>query len=158
LKIKSTFSLKETQADVIVTEQSELRLDIEEKKEAEEKTPITQQVIENALGKYASAKKESGAMQLYTTLSTSQVILHEYKITLALTNQIQLSAFENAKHEILLELKQTLQCPELTLSAEVNSNTTEITAFKPNDIFSAMAEKNPALLQLKKRFDLEIDY
>jgi hypothetical protein len=26
------------------------------------------------------------------------------------------------------------------------------------DIFKAMSERNPALLELKKRFDLEIDY
>ena len=34
----------------------------------------------------------------------------------------------------------------------------EVKAYKPADKFKLMAEKNPALLEFKKRFDLDIEY
>ncbi|MBC7475888.1 MAG: hypothetical protein H7263_16520, partial [Candidatus Sericytochromatia bacterium] len=34
----------------------------------------------------------------------------------------------------------------------------EVKAYKPDDKFKMMAEKNPALLELKRRFDLNVEY
>jgi len=43
---------------------------------------------------------------------------------------------------------------EITVSEIVG----EVKAYKPADKFKLMAEKNVALLEFKKRFDLDIEY
>jgi hypothetical protein len=51
-----------------------------------------------------------------------------------------------------------LQNTTLLVDIKISESMEQIKAYKPMDIFKAMSEKNPALLELKKRFDLEIDY
>jgi hypothetical protein len=46
----------------------------------------------------------------------------------------------------------------MQLEIKVSEIVGEIKAYKPADKFKLMAEKNPALLELKKRFDLDIEY
>ncbi len=55
-------------------------------------------------------------------------------------------------------LENALQNNSITLNVEISIQAIQSKAYKPADIFKAMVEKNPALLELKKRFDLEIDY
>jgi hypothetical protein len=44
------------------------------------------------------------------------------------------------------------------LEIELLEHSAPSKAYKPMDIFREMAEKNPAILELKKLFDLEVDY
>jgi hypothetical protein len=62
------------------------------------------------------------------------------------------------RQDIIDELRSRLQNNLLTLELAISEIETQSKAFKPVDIFRAMAERNPALVELKKRFDLEIDY
>jgi hypothetical protein len=51
-----------------------------------------------------------------------------------------------------------LQNSSIAVEVELSQHEVQTRAYKPSDVFKAMSEKNPALLELKKRFDLEIDY
>ena len=56
------------------------------------------------------------------------------------------------------EIRQTLQNNLVQLEIELLEYSAPSKAYKPMDIFREMAEKNPAILELKKLFDLEVDY
>ena len=62
------------------------------------------------------------------------------------------------KQDLVDELRKKLQNNLIALDIAITKTETQTKVFKPSDVFKNMIEKNPALLEMKKRFDLEIDY
>lgn len=108
--------------------------------------------------KYAEEKLTQGARQLGTILKTSAISFSNNIITLTINNETQKEQLSNVKQGFVDDIRKQLQNNLIGLEIEISQVETQSKAFKPMDIFKAMTEKNPALLELKKRFDLEIDY
>lgn len=79
-------------------------------------------------------------------------------MTLVINNETQKEQFMPVRHNLVDTLRLELQNTSLNIEVLISKTETQMKAYKPMDIFKAMTEKNPALLELKKRFDLEIDY
>ena len=62
------------------------------------------------------------------------------------------------RQDILDTLRNLLQNKQTQLNIIVSEAVNETKAYKPDDKFKLLAEKNPALLELKKRFDLSVEY
>ena len=62
------------------------------------------------------------------------------------------------KQDMLDDLRTILQNKKTQIDITVSEVMGEVKAYKPADKFKLMAEKNPALLEFKKRFDLDIEY
>ncbi len=62
------------------------------------------------------------------------------------------------KQDMLDELRIILKNKQTQLEIKVMETVENLKAYKPLDKFKLMAEKNPMLLELKKRFDLDIEY
>lgn len=92
------------------------------------------------------------------TLTTSAISFKNNTISLNLTNATQLEKIQNMKQELLDEIRKSLKDNRVSLEVSMSKTESITKAYKPSDIFKTMGEKNPALLELKKRFDLEIDY
>jgi len=56
------------------------------------------------------------------------------------------------------EIRKALQNSSIGIEIRLSENEAQPKAYKPADIFKVMSEKNPVLLDMKKRFGLEIDY
>ena len=157
LNIKSEFSLndlKKTQALNSISEDTNIistSVPVLNKE-------ITIEDVKQAIVAYADLKEKSGARQLSITLTTAQLTFENNIIKLGINNETQREQLQNAKQVFLDELRKQLQNNLVGLEIELLQNQAETKAYKPKDVFKAMAEKNPALLELKKRFDLEIDY
>jgi DNA polymerase-3 subunit gamma/tau len=65
---------------------------------------------------------------------------------------------QNLKQELLDDIRSKLGSNKISLEIGLLKTEIQAKAYKPGDVFKSMAEKNPSLLELKKRFDLEIDY
>lgn len=79
-------------------------------------------------------------------------------ITLIINNETQREQFMLIRQNFADSIRAELQNNNVTVQLKMSETENRLKAYKPMDIFKAMAEKNPALLELKKRFDLEIDY
>jgi DNA polymerase III subunit gamma/tau len=99
-----------------------------------------------------------GSRQLSTTLSTSPIAFADNVITLTLNNETQREQLQNIKQDFLDDLRRKTRNNLIKLEIEISKEEVKTRAYKPADIFKSMSEKNPLLLELKKRFDLEIDY
>ena len=157
LNIKSEFSLndlKKTQALNSISEDANVISTTAPVLNKE----ITIEDVKQAIVAYADLKEKSGARQLSITLTTAQLTFENNIIKLGINNETQREQLQNAKQVFLDELRKHLQNNLVGLEIELLQNQAETKAYKPKDVFKAMAEKNPALLELKKRFDLEIDY
>jgi DNA polymerase-3 subunit gamma/tau len=158
LKIKSAFSLNETKNSHAIKSTETIITSSEEVISKETNKEVTIEDVKTVIASYAVSKQQSGAKQLAVTLSTAQIILTNKTITLQINNESQKENLMAIKQEFLDELRKLLQNNLITLEVETTAAEAQGKAYKPVDIFKSMAEKNPALLELKKRFDLEIDY
>jgi DNA polymerase-3 subunit gamma/tau len=158
LKIKSAFSLNETKNSHAIKLTETIITSSEEVITKETNKEVTIEDVKTVIASYAVSKQQSGAKQLAVTLSTAQIILTNKTITLQINNESQKENLMAIKQEFLDELRKLLQNNLITLEVETTAAEAQGKAYKPVDIFKSMAEKNPALLELKKRFDLEIDY
>lgn len=153
LRIKSQFMLQDTgkhgQPVVEATVVSEeIAADIE----------LSQERVEAAMKQFAEEKSKEGQKQLYATLTSSKIILEQTTVMIMLNNEVQREMLSGIKQDMLDELRRLLTNRQTQLEIRVSEIMGEVKAYKPQDKFRVMAEKNPALNELKKRFDLDIEY
>jgi len=157
LKIKSSFSLIEAKS--IPNGKAETANIAEETVSTTIlNNEVTLEDVKAAIFVYAENKLKQGSRQLSTTLTTSIISFKDNQVTLTINNETQREILQNIKQDFLDEIRKNLHNNSINLQVEISKQENQTRAYKPADIFKAMVEKNPALLELKKRFDLEIDY
>jgi DNA polymerase-3 subunit gamma/tau len=119
---------------------------------------VTSEEVKSAIIKYAETKQNEGAKQIATTLKTAEIKFAGLQVTLIINNETQKEQFMSVRQNFVDTLRLELQNSDLAFEVLISKQDIQPRAYKPMDVFKAMAEKNPALLELKKRFDLEIDY
>ena len=157
LKIKASFSLNEVKnyqnlgqnGNAPVVEAPEVRFVNREVNQAE---------VKEAIVLFAAEKLRQGSRQISITLEKAEVQFANTTITLTINNETQKEQLTLIKQEFVDAIRKHLQNNLIGLEIQTSTSEVQGKAYKPIDIFKAMAEKNPALLELKKRFDLEIDY
>ncbi len=101
---------------------------------------------------------QSGNRQLYATLTSSKISFNSPTILIELNNEVQREMLTAIKQDMLDEIRTILKNKQAQLEIKVLETVDSIKAYKPMDKFKLMSEKNPMLLELKKRFDLDIEY
>jgi len=119
---------------------------------------LTQERVLNAVKEFAEEKAKNGNKQLYATLTSSKISLLDKTILIELNNEVQKEMLILIKQDMLDAFRNLLSNKQTQLEIKVSEIIGEVKAYKPGDKFKLMAEKNPALLELKKRFDLDIEY
>lgn len=119
---------------------------------------LSQERVNEAVKQFAEEKSKEGLRQLYATLTSSQILLEGQTVVIMLSNEVQRTMLTDIKQDMLDELRRLLTNRQTQLEIKVSELMGEVKAYKPQDKFKAMAEKNPALNELKKRFDLDIEY
>ncbi len=157
LNIKSEFSLNDfkkiTTPNIVAENISEIIVVTKKVNKI-----VTLEDVKVAITTFAELKEKSGSRQLAITLTSAQLSFENNIIKLIISNETQREQLQNNKQNFLDELRIHLQNNLVGLAIELSNSNIQTKAYKPKDIFNEMAEKNPALLELKKRFDLEIDY
>lgn len=156
LKIKSQFLLQDTAQQnnsvevkpATSVEAIDNSIDVE----------LTEQRVQDVVKQFAEAKGQAGSRQLYATLISSKISLIGATILIELNNEAQREMITAIKQDMLDEFRLLLKNKQTQLEIKVSEIQGEVKAYKPSDKFKQMAEKNPALLELKKRFDLDIEY
>jgi hypothetical protein len=114
--------------------------------------------IKSAVKFYADEKLKQGSRQISVTLEHAMIQFSNNVISLTINNESQREQLTSIKQDFVDAIRRKLQNNLIGLEIHTSASDVQTKAFKPVDIFKAMSEKNPALLELKKRFDLEIDY
>lgn len=155
LNIKSAFSLNELHQKP-KEELSDTVLNVETQNLVNKE--VKQQMVFDSIKKFADEKMKSGSRQLGTTLNTANISFVNNVVTLQIHNESQREQLQNIKQQFLDDLRKNLYNNMVQLEIELLEHAAPSKAYKPMDIFREMAEKNPAILELKKQFDLEVDY
>jgi DNA polymerase III subunit gamma/tau len=137
----------------------------QEKTEGEEdlsSKPATEFTIEQLLPlwkeyskKVRTDKKES----LYTTyMKHNPLLLDNFVIELNVENKVQFEDVNRETPEMLGFLRKKLNNYSISIKPLIVKQELKDVAYTSVDKFKRMAEKNPTLLKLKERFDLDLDY
>jgi DNA polymerase-3 subunit gamma/tau len=158
LKIKSQFLLQNNPQTVQpIVEQTNATAEASNVPSAED-VPLTSERAQNAVRSFAEEKSKTGNKQLYATLTSSKISLTDTTITIEINNEVQKELLSNIKQDLLDALRNLLSNRQTLLNIVVSEIAGEVKAYKPDDKFKMMAEKNPALLELKRRFDLNPEH
>jgi len=107
---------------------------------------------------HAVTIKASGRMSLlpvFTTQAPKQLSQTQFEI--AVENKIQENLFKEEKPALLNFMRTTLKNFELDVTPRVDEKVVEKKPYTNTEKFQYMAAKNPDLIELKKRFNLDFD-
>lgn len=119
---------------------------------------VSLEQVKDAVIRYAKTKEQNKS--IYVSLTEAPVDLTPAnEIMITLLNHSQLEKFQELKQEMLDTIRKDLKNNVVVLKFDIKQEqSTTVKAYKPIEKFKVMSEKNPALMEMKKRFDLDIDY
>jgi DNA polymerase-3 subunit gamma/tau len=120
-------------------------------------SPFTREQLENAWNEFALEQK-SGSIQLFNLLRNHMPVLREnYLIEIPLDNKIQEEEFNQKRNELTARLFTKLDNQKISIQVVIRESTHTTRPYTDKEKFARMAEKNPALKDLKEQLDLGID-
>lgn len=118
---------------------------------------FTVEELHVAWEEYATRINAAGRKQLFSTLNKRKPALKEdLTIEVLVDNKVQADEITAERTELLGFLKNKLQNKQLNIVAVVlEAKDVSEEAYTPRDKFKKMTERNPALEELRRQFDLE---
>ena len=126
----------------------------------EQYTPFTQEELLKVWQQFIDMVTTEKRMQLASTLSANDPIIKEdFAIEHSVTNKAQDEEFKKNKLELMAYLQKELKNTGITIETVIKeADPSTKKAYTSKEKFKQMAEKNPALEELRKQLDLDIDY
>ena len=121
---------------------------------------FTQEDLNEKWEQYANEKENVSKHNLLSVIRDKKAILKEnFNLCITLDNKVQEEVINDEKTKLLGYLKSQLENDNINLTVEVTPlKEEEMKAYTAEDKFKKMVKKNPDLLNLKDKFDLEIDF
>ncbi len=150
LRLKSTFSIQEAR---VMTGATQIVSEKEEQREVDR--AVTADEVITYVRRFAV---ESPIRQMGILFGTNPLRFENNTLFVTIQNETQRELLGGFRQTFIDGVRSGLKNYSIALEVEMAQADTPQKAYKPADIFKEMAEKNPALTELRKRFDLEIDY
>jgi DNA polymerase-3 subunit gamma/tau len=121
--------------------------------------PIAPELLQKVWQQLADERRAQDKMSEYTVLNRAVSADAGHVITLTVDNPVQIAQFSDFKAEFMTELRRRTGYPGLTVQAEVaTAAPTGRKLYTSNDKFAYLAEKYPALQEMKQRLGLDADF
>jgi DNA polymerase-3 subunit gamma/tau len=121
--------------------------------------PIAPELLEQVWKQLADERRAQDKMSDYMVLNRPVSAGADHVITLSLENPVQVVQFNDFRAEFMAELRRRTGHPGLTVQTEVaTAAPTGRKLYTSNDKFAYLAEKYPALQEMKQRLGLDADF
>jgi DNA polymerase-3 subunit gamma/tau len=124
-------------------------------------TSFSQADLESVWSEYSDRLEREGRLSLHASFIKRQPLLKEnFLVFFLLDNQSLEKDMNDIKTELMFFLRKKLNNNQVQLSTAIDKTgmDTAKVPYTSKEKFEHMAAKNPVLNELKKQFDLEIDY
>lgn len=133
------------------------------KEQVEEKTqvvthesqPLTDDEIRKAWSEYTDMKKNQVAE---FHLLSRQVDINGPIVIVALANTVEEPLLQSITTDLLTYLRQRLKNPTIQIESVLKTEQVKRIAYTAKEKFDLLAEKNPALRELRDRMGLDTDF
>jgi DNA polymerase III subunit gamma/tau len=121
---------------------------------------FSQRELEIVWNEFAGKQQKAGRYSLHAAMVKRKPLLKEnFTIEFLLDNAAVEKDINDVKMELMAYLRQNLGNGNLQLSTAIDkSAAAENKIYDPKEKYRRLVEKNPALQELKNKFDLDIDY
>ena len=107
---------------------------------------------------YAAKLKTEGKANLLSIFITNPpVMISPFEFEITVDNKIQESIFRAERPALLNYLRSTLKNFSIEVGVKVEESTAAKRPYTNQEKFQHMAAKNPQLVELRKRFNLDFD-
>jgi DNA polymerase-3 subunit gamma/tau len=121
--------------------------------------PIAPEVLSAVWQQMADERRAQDKMSDYMVLNRAVEAGADHVITLTVDNPVQVVQFNDFRAEFMAELRRRTGHPGLTVQTEVAAAApTGRKLYTSNDKFAYLAEKYPALQEMKQRLGLDADF
>ena len=117
--------------------------------------PITQEAVRKHWQAYAKKLKLAGKMSEYS-LMNQEIAFEETTIVVNLVSTVQQDILAGIKEDLMVYLRQSLQCQDLELTDVVVHPEKSIKPYTAQEKFKYLAEKYPNLRILQEKLSLEV--
>ena len=149
------FRLKQTQQ---VVDPNKVQV-TEEKVAVNYSQPFTLEQLQQSVIDYTKKMQEQGKKQIAVMLRPDVISLNnETEIIIDIENKAQVDGFEPMKQDFLDFVRKALNNQNITIRMQEKAADPTKRAYSPSEKFETMLIKNPALLNLKNRLGMELDY
>ncbi len=125
---------------------------------AKPKDAFTPESFEKVWKQYIGILKETGKSSFASTLEVSDPKLNGETILLEIENSVQEASLNAEKADLMDFLRKELNNFHISLAYNKVELKEEKRYYTNKERFNRLAELNPKLLELKKRFNLDTDY
>lgn len=155
--LKKTISIN---PDSEIEKQHEVKDNSVFQEEKRNERAFSQEVLNEKWEQYANEKENVGKHNLLSVLRDKKAILKEnFNVCITLDNKVQEEVINDERTKLLKYLKSQLENDSISLIVEVTPiKEEEMKAYTAEDKFKKMVKKNRDLMNLKNKFDLEIDF
>lgn len=130
-----------------------------ESEEFKNAKPIDQDVLREAWKEMVASVPEDQPDLRSTLISALPKTGNDFTLEFEVKNDIQKSKIDGRRNDLVPVLRKKLQNRFITLKVRVNPDIEhDRKPVTPNEKFSSLASKNPALIDLQKKFGLEPNY
>jgi DNA polymerase III subunit gamma/tau len=123
-----------------------------------ENRPFSLERLQQHWNLFIKMKEEQGRQGEVVILDRPIELQEENTILLKLDNNVQIHQLNGMRQELLNFLRESLQNQEVQLQAEVVVQENKRVIYTSQDKFRHLAEKNPALDELRNALGLDVDY
>ncbi len=122
--------------------------------------PFDQPMLEGLWRSYADKLEKHGRMTLSAAMKKRKPTVGEnFELNFIVDSAAAEKDLTEEKTELLIFLRKALSNFKITIAITININeSSDGPAYTPSEKFKKLAEINPAMNDLKKSFDLEIEY
>lgn len=122
-------------------------------------TPFTEDDLQKHIAAYANSEKVLGKKSLELALKFRKAKLNDdFSIVITVENEVQRNAIRAELTEFTLYLREKLNNYKIVTTIEVADGDTVKKGYTPKERFQKMAEKNPNLITLYNKLDLDLEF
>lgn len=122
-------------------------------------TPFTLEDLTKHIAAYANSDKVTGKKSLELALKFRPAQLKDdFSVLITVENEVQRNALRVELTEFTLYLREKLNNYKIVTTIEVAQGDTTKKSYTPRERFQKMAEKNPNLITLYNKLDLDLEF
>ena len=122
-------------------------------------TPLEIESVRQAIHSYAETNFKNNNRLAYSTITDQPAELeNDFHILIPIHNEAQSESFRDLSQDFLEYLRRSFSNSKITFSFHEKEIPTEKKIYSPKDKFQHLASKNPLVMEMSKRFNLEIDF
>ena len=155
---KSSFSLRDSVFLPNSSSNSQSKDNESGKDEEVQEQELKIEQIQEVILKYAEDNFKTGNRLVYSTLTEKPAELGEnLQVIIPVHNEVQIESFREYSQDFLDHLRKTLSNSKISFQFKEAEISVEKKIYTSKDKFHHLASKNPLIMEMSKRFNLELD-